>query len=225
VEPDETGGGRAMIGVLIVNRSRLICDVVAAVLRDEPDIRVVGSATSVGEALDLLRRSKCDLVLASTNLSNEGTLEFIRAAKAASPARVLVMGLVEAEEVILRYVEAGADGYVLREDSVDGLLKNIRAVHDGEALASPEITAALFSRIAELAESHPKIDVGEFAELTPREKEVLDLVGEGFSNREIANRLFIEVGTVKNHVHNILHKLDVGSRDEAAAYWDAIQES
>lgn len=216
-----------MIGVLIVNKSRLICSVIATVLKDEPDIHIVGQATSVNEALDLLRTSNCDVVLISTNLPNDGALEILQTMNPDSSVKALVIGLAESEEVILRYIEAGASGYVLREDSVDDLLRNIRAAHSGEALVSPEITAALMSHIAELAELRPAMEYGidEFADITPREREVLDLIGEGLSNREIADRLVIELGTVKNHVHSILRKLDVNSRQDAARYWDAIQDS
>jgi DNA-binding NarL/FixJ family response regulator len=216
-----------MIGVLIVNTSRLICSVIATALKDEPDIHVVGVVTSVDEALNLIRTSNYDVVLASTNLPHNGAFELLRAVKANTSIKVLVMGLSELEEVILRYIEAGAAGYVLREDSVDDLLKNIRAAHGGEALVSPEITAALMARIAQLAELRPpkEYETEEFTDITPREREVLDLIGEGLSNQEIANRLVIELGTVKNHVHSILQKLDVSSRQDAAMYWDAIQDS
>jgi DNA-binding NarL/FixJ family response regulator len=85
------------------------------------------------------------------------------------------------------------------------------------------------SRITELTEVRPipeyRYRLDEVADLTPREQEVLDLIGEGLSNQEIADRLVIEVGTVKNHVHSILQKLDVGDRDEAADHWHAIQDS
>jgi DNA-binding NarL/FixJ family response regulator len=215
-----------MIGVLVVNKSSLMCSVTAAALKHEPDIRVVGLATNVDEALNLIWRCNCDLVLANVNLPHDGTLKLIRAAKAFSSVKVLVMGLAKAEEeVILRYIEAGAAGYVLGEDSLEDLLKNIRAVYHGEALVSPEVAAAMISRIAELAEPYSTIEPGgdEVTELTPREREVLDLIGEGLSNQEIAVRLVIEVGTVKNHVHNILRKLDVSSRQDAAVYWGAIQ--
>jgi DNA-binding NarL/FixJ family response regulator len=216
-----------MIGVLIVNKSRLICSVISTVLKDEPDIYVVGVANNVAEALNLIRTSNCDVALVSTNLPNEGALEFLRAVKANTSIKVLVIGLAELEEVILRYIEAGAAGYVLREDSVDDLLKNIRAVHSGEALASPEITAALMAHITELSELRPpsEYDTQELADITPRESEVLDLIAEGLSNQEIADRLVIELGTVKNHVHSILQKLDVGSRQDAAMYWDSVQDS
>jgi DNA-binding NarL/FixJ family response regulator len=214
-----------MIDVLIVNKSSLMCSVTATALKHEPDICVVGLATDADEALDLIWTCNCDLVLANVNVPNDGALKLIRGAKALASVKVLVMGLTKTEEVILRYIEAGAAGYVLGDDSVEDLLKNIRAVYNGEALVSPEVAAAMISRIAELAQPYSTIEPGmdEVTELTPREREVLDLIGAGLSNQEIAVRLVIEVGTVKNHVHNILRKLDVSSRQDAAVYWGAIQ--
>ncbi len=242
-----------MIGVLIVNKSSLMCSVTAAALKHEPDIRVVGLATDVDRALDLIWTCNCDVILANVNLPNDGALKLIRSVKAFSSVRpckgissdfprlesdqnsevillqalrILAVGFARAEEeFILRYIEAGAAGYVLEEDSVEYLLRNIRAVYNGEALVSPEVAAAMISRIAELAQPYSTIEPGmdEVTELTPREREVLDLIGAGLSNQEIAVRLVIEVGTVKNHVHNILRKLDVSSRQDAAVYWGAIQ--
>lgn len=214
-----------MVNVLVVNKSRLICSVTAAALREKSDIQIEGAATSVEEALDLLRRRDCDVILVSTNLPNDGALELAKMVD--NSAKVLVIGVAETKEVILRYAEAGVAGYVLREDSIADLLKNIRAAHRGQALISADVASALMARIAQLSELTPNLGAGaeEHSELTPREQEVLNLIGGGLSNREIADRLVIEVGTVKNHVHSILRKLDVDSRHEAASYWDAIQES
>ena len=105
------------------------------------------------------------------------------------------------------------------------MLQHVRAAHDGEAIVSPDIAAALMDHISELAQisSQTDIDPSAYAELTPREREVLDLIGEDSSNRQIAEKLFIEVGTVKNHVHNILKKLDVSNRHEAASFLPFIK--
>ncbi len=218
-----------MIDVLLVNRSKLICSVMAAALEDEPDIQVVGSATCVDEAFKLIRSENCDVVLVRNNLPNEGALELIQALKDNSAVKVLVIGVAEQEEVILRFIEAGAAGYVLSDESVADLVKNIRAAAQGEALVSPEIAGALISRITELTEVRPipeyRHRLDQVAALTPREQEVLELIGGGLSNQEIADRLVIEVGTVKNHVHSILQKLDASDRDDAADRWHAIQDS
>jgi two-component system nitrate/nitrite response regulator NarL len=124
-----------------------------------------------------------------------------------------------------RYVEAGANGYVLKDNSVDELLTRIRVAYREKALVSPKIVAALMSRVTEWAQLFADIEAGisESADLTPREREILELIGQGLTNQEIADSLFIEVGTVKNHVHNILQKLDVSSRQDAAAYLAVVK--
>jgi two-component system NarL family response regulator len=200
--------------------------VIASVLEDESDIEVVGRAAPVDEALALAKES--DVVLVSTRLPDNGALKLTSAIAEADPSvKVLVLGLGESKERVLRYVEAGADGYVLKNDSVDDLLRHIRAAQRGKALVSPKIAAALMSRVTELAQLFAEIESGisESADLTPREREILELIGQGLTNQEIADRLVIEVGTVKNHVHSILQKLDVSSRQDAASYLALIREN
>jgi DNA-binding NarL/FixJ family response regulator len=216
-----------MINVVVVNKSCLSCNLIAAALRQEPDVRVTGLANSSQEVLGLLEQCPCDVVLVSTNLSDSGALDLIQALRSVSPAKILVVGLADVEEVILRYVEAGASGYVFEEDALASLVSNIRAVHSDEALVSPELAAMLMARLSELAlqRSLPLPYFNTSFDLTPREEEVLDLIGGGLSNQEIAERLVIEVGTVKNHVHSILKKLDVNSRHDAARHWNGASKS
>ena len=215
----------AIIRVLLVNQIRLLGNVLAAVLEDEPDMEVVGCATSVDEALELAPKS--DVILVNTRMSDGAALKLIRAITDIElPAKVLALGLAESKEQILHYVEAGAAGYVLKDDSVDDLLQRIRAAHAGRAPVSPKIAAALMSRVAEYAQLLDDVEagIGEADDLTPREREILDLIGQGLTNQQIADLLVIEVGTVKNHVHSILQKLDASSRHEAAATWAIVSE-
>ena len=215
----------AMIRVLLVNQIRLLCNVLAAVLEDEPDMEVVGCATSVTEALDLAPRS--DVILVNTRMANGTAIKLIQAvADAELQAKVLALGLAESKEQIFPYVEAGAAGYVLKDDSVDDLLERIRGAYAGHIRVSPRIAAALMSRVAEYAQLLDQVEtgVGEAADLTPREQEILELISQGLTNKQIAKRLVIEVGTVKNHVHSILQKLDASSRHEAAATWAIVKE-
>ncbi|MFP4344300.1 MAG: LuxR C-terminal-related transcriptional regulator [Anaerolineales bacterium] len=214
-----------MIRTLIVNEIQLMCNVITSVLEEEEDINVVGVATTLEDALQ--RIDTTDIILVSTHLPEDGALLLTsKVMEAELPAKVVVLGLAESESEILRYVEVGAAGYVLKDDSVDELLRNIRAIHRGEAVVSPEIAAALMSRVTELAQLFTDVDVGTGvdSQLTDREQEILGLISQGMTNREIADQLIIEVGTVKNHVHNILNKLNVSTRHEAAAFW-AIRES
>jgi two-component system nitrate/nitrite response regulator NarL len=214
-----------VIRVLIVNEIPLVSNIIAATLEDQADIQVVGYASTADEALALA--PSCDVALISTRVSNDRALQLIATLTETYPhIKSLALGLAESEAEILQYVEAGACGYVLKDDSVDELLRNLRAAYNGEALISPEIAAALMSRVSELAQLFDQAAaVPESVELTPREREVLKLVGQDLSNQEIADRLHIEVGTVKNHVHSILQKLNVTSRQDAAAYWSIIEQS
>jgi DNA-binding NarL/FixJ family response regulator len=216
-----------MIRVLVVHQTRLISSIIASVLDEEEDIRVVGHATGVEGALRHLEEEPCEIALVAATLPDNGALKITEAiAQKEQPTKVLVIGLPNSKNAILQYVAAGAAGYVLQEVSTERLLDHIRAAYDGKAIIGPDIAAAMMTHIKELAQisTQTDIDPTAYAELTPREQEVLELIGEDCSNQEIADRLFIEVGTVKNHVHNILKKLDVSSRHEAAAFLPFVKK-
>ena len=212
-----------MIRVLLVNDIPLTCNVITAVLEDEADMTVVGCATTMNGAL--AQAPDCDVALIGIRLGNPGSLELVRQMKERVPAaKVLMLGLTESEDQVLPYIQAGAAGYVLPEDSVDDLIARIRVAHEDRALISPKIAAALMTRLNEWAQRVQDGPGGKGAELTPREWQVLRLIAQGHTNQEIADELVIEVGTVKNHVHNILRKLDVNSREDAAAYVALVGE-
>lgn len=214
-----------MIRILIVDNSRLMCQMMRTVLKREADMEVVGCATTTEEALNQV--PACDVMLVGTELPNDVVHNLIQKVAGEHPdVKILVLGLPKSEKAILHYIEVGATGYVLKEDSVDKLLKTVRAAYGGEAIVSPQIAAALMSRLARLANLYGqgplKQTWHESDELTRREQEVLHLIAQGLSNQEIANRLYIQVGTVKNHVHSVLRKLNVNSRKEAAVYLSAV---
>ncbi len=213
-----------MIRVGLFNSIRILANVIAAVLENESDISVVGYATTLAEALNLA--TQCDVLIASTRLPDNGALRITRAVTQANlPTKVLILGLAESKAEVLHYAEAGASGYVLQDDSVDDFLMKLRSTYAGDAVISPEIAGVLLSRVAELAQEEEQREPpnsGPVVELTAREREILALIGQGLSNQQIAERLVIEVGTVKNHVHRILHKLHVADRHSAAAYLDLL---
>lgn len=215
-----------MIQILVVNRTRLICSVMAAALRDEPDMRVVGYATSAEEALK--KAESCEIMAIDVQMPEEGALELTKMVAEKYPdVRVVVTGVEEEPQTILSYIEAGAKGYVLEKVDIDDFVESIRAIHKNQSLAAPDMVMAFMTRLNSLSKMCADVDgLAELVdELTPREKEVLDLLGEGMSNQEIADDLCIEVGTVKNHVHSILKKLEVDSRHKAAEIYDRTQLS
>jgi len=215
------------INILLVNEIMLMGNVIAAALEDEPDIQVVGRATTIDDALKLVQEKDVDVALVSTRLSDQGALKLTSAITELVPStKVLALGLTEEKKRVLRYVEAGATGYILKDDSLDEMIENVRAAMDDKVFVSPKIAAAMMERLSALAQMFSDVEnsVTDDAGLTPRELEVLELIGEGLTNQQISQQLVIEIGTVKNHVHSILEKLNVGSRGEAAAYLAFIKK-
>jgi DNA-binding NarL/FixJ family response regulator len=215
------------IKLLLVNETRLMGNVIEAALNDEPDITVLACVTNVLDAMQIVKEQDVDVVLVSTRLPDQGAIKLTGAITELKPAtKVLALGLAEDKKLVLRYVEAGATGYVLKDDSLEDLIETVRAAQDGKVFISPEIAAAIMERLSYLARIFSDVEnnIANTTTLTSREQEVLELIGAGLTNQKISEQLVIEVGTVKNHVHNILDKLNVSSRDEAAAYLAYIKK-
>lgn len=216
-----------MIRILIVDEAALLSEVMAAVLESEDDMRVIGCIDSASQLRGALEKNSVDVVLISAGLNQSDIFEMIHVVTDFDEkVRVLVTGMPDSEEHILAFIECGAHGYVLREDSVDTLLDNIRNVHDRGAQLPDEYVGSLMKRVRELStlckEMLTNLDA---VNLTDRETEVLASIAEKKSNAAIAKDLGIEVGTVKSHVHSILQKLNVNNRQEAARYYPLIQHT
>jgi DNA-binding NarL/FixJ family response regulator len=214
-----------MISALVVHQSKLIAQVIASVLSEEPDIHIIGTANTLEEALAKLETSPCNMVVAGPGLPSGGLVTLTESITVSYPkTKVLIIGVPDAEDIILQYVMAGASGYVLEDETTDELVENLRAAHEEKALVSPSMAALLIEQLSRLARvaAQNELDPGVLGELTTREKEVLRLIGQGLTNQEIAHRLHITIGTVKNHIHNMLQKLDVSSREEAAGYLEFL---
>lgn len=210
-----------LIKVLLVIEVRLIGNIFASVLGDEPDLQVVGCAASREDALRFMQAPDVDVVLISAGLPSEDALELTRTIVERAPSiKVLALGLSEENQTnTLRYIEAGAAGYILKDSSLKELIEVIRLAQMGEAQVSTRMAGAMMERLSNLARMFSAVEnkMDGNVRLTSRELEVLQFIGKGLTNREIAARLVVEVGTVKNHVHSILEKLNVSNRDEAAS--------
>jgi len=216
------------IRVLLVIEVRLIADIVASVLQEEPDIEIAGFVSAREDALALIQTQNVDIVLISASLPGQGALILTHAIMECSPStKALILGLSgENQHDTLRYIEAGAAGYILKDSSLKEFIEVIRLAQKGEAQVSTRIAGAMMERLFRLARvfSAVKNRMDGDIRLTSREFEVLQFIGEGLTNQEIAARLVVEVGTVKNHVHRILEKLNVNSRQEAASYLAFIKK-
>ncbi|HRW05737.1 MAG TPA: response regulator transcription factor [Caldilineaceae bacterium] len=210
-----------MIRVFIVHPTETVSSFMAQSLAEQSDMRVIYQVTSVNEALVRMGKDNCQVVLASATLPNDGAMTLIRKVRSSrSNVRVVVTGVTNDKEDIMRYVLAGALGYTLAEEGITQLVDTVRAAFENKAMISPEIAARLMSHVAKLSTIATRTtpDTSAHAELTERENDVLALMAEGCSNKIIADRLIIGIGTVKNHVHNVLKKLNLRSRKEAATY-------
>lgn len=210
---------KGAVRVAISHRKRLFRDGLAFALSQQQDLTVVGSVAEACELLGEMERLRPDVLVLELSLpGREGLGEARRIRQAAPEIKILMIGLSELESDVLACIEAGAAGYLPQEASLEDLLHHIRAVAAGETLCSPKVARFLFSWIAEGARKRDRFQAPSLTHLTRREREIIALIEEGASNKEIAVRLQIAIQTVKNHVHNILEKLQLDSRREVARY-------
>jgi DNA-binding NarL/FixJ family response regulator len=203
-----------MTRVLIVASIRLYREGLAQLLNANGDFTVVGTDSTGREAIQRVDETAPDVTLVDMDIPDLGDISAAFATR--SPRIPLVaVGIAESDAEVLACAEMGIAGYVTRESSMSELAAALRGAADGELFCSPRTAGILIRRIAELAADRQQSDNSSVAMLTQREREVATLMCEGLSNKEIATRLCIEVATVKNHVHNVLDKLNVHRRSEA----------
>jgi DNA-binding NarL/FixJ family response regulator len=207
------------IRIIIFHANSLYRESIAFVLARQQGISVVRAAAAVAQVEEDLSTLSPDLfVLDFGGLGRTGLNEARRLRSVSAQFKILLIEVPNDEAEILACIECGAAGYVLHDVSIDTLMSNVRAVSAGEALCSPRIAALAFSRVSALAGQAMRRGPGPANLLTKRELEIVALIERGLSNKEIATHLHIEVPTVKNHIHNILDKLRVGGRRQAATY-------
>ena len=186
-------------------------------LGGDVDIEVVGEAADGITATELAITTAPDVILLDVRMPRRTGVEACRAIKEAVPATKIIMLTVSDEEADLyESVKNGASGYLLKDSSIEEVAQAIRVVNEGQSLISPSMAVKLIDEFKQM--SKPEREQGPALRLTERELEVLRLVAKGLNNREVAKELFISENTVKNHVRNILEKLQLHSRMEAVMY-------
>lgn len=211
------------IRVLVVDDHALFRRGLEIVLAAEPDIEVVGEAGDGAEAVDAAQDLLPDIVLLDVRMPRRGGIEACTAIKEVAPsARIIMLTMSDDEADLYDAIKAGATGYLLKEISTDEVATAIRAVADGQSQISPSMAAKLLTEFKSMIQRDDERRLVPAPRLTDREVEVLRLVATGKNNRDIAKQLFISENTVKNHVRNILEKLQLHSRMEAVVY--AVRE-
>jgi DNA-binding NarL/FixJ family response regulator len=209
------------VRILLVDDQLLFRKGIRALLEDEDDMEVVGEASDGQQAIDFVLASKPDVILMDIHMPVCDGIKAARQIKLERPeTKIIALTVSEEDDDLFEAIRGGADGYLLKDLQPEELFESIRGIQRGETPISPAVASKLLNEFRR----RPRPDVADTPamDLTVRELEVLDLVAGGFSNAEIAARLFIVEGTVKNHLHNILEKLHLQNRVQAAAF--AIRE-
>lgn len=205
----------APIRVLVADDHRLFRDGLRALLNSAPDLEVVGEAGGGEEVVAKADAVRPDVILMDLQLPGLNGIEATRRILGSQPSvNVLVLTMFEDTDTVLAAMRAGARGYILKDADEEALLRSVRAVASGEALFGPGVAERLMRY---LAEATPSAERAAFPELTDREREVLWLLARGLSNQEVAARMGISLKTARNHVSNILARLQVADRTEAVA--------
>ena len=219
----EGSPGSDAIRVLICDDHALFRRGLVMVLESEAGVEVVGEAEDGDEAIRKAEELAPDVVLMDVRMPRVTGIEATRAIAAVDPsAKILMLTVSDEEDDLYDAVKAGATGYLLKEISIEEVADAIRAVVSGQSLISPSMASKLLTEFTNLARKADEKQAVPTPRLTDRELEVLKLVAQGMSNREIAGELYISENTVKNHVRNILEKLHLHSRMEAVVY--AVRE-
>jgi DNA-binding NarL/FixJ family response regulator len=224
--PDAPSGGTP-VRVLLVDDQRLVRSGFAMILSVEPDVEVVGEAADGAQALEQVRALRPDVVLMDVQMPVMDGIEATRRIVADDLARVLVLTTFDDDAYVDDALRAGASGFLLKNSDADRLVDAVRTVAQGHALLAPEITKRVIARMVAgtgggpvppptVGSSRPDASLDL---LTPREREVLELVGQGLSNAEIAGELFLGEATVKTHVSNVLAKLHLRDRVQAVVFY------
>jgi DNA-binding NarL/FixJ family response regulator len=220
---DGRGVDADIIRVLIADDQALFRRGLYVVLGTEDHIDVVAEAENGEEAIAKVTEFAPDVVLMDVRMPRINGIEAARRIRDLSPStKILMLTVSDEEDDLYEAIKAGANGYLLKEISVEEVAEAIRAVVQGQSLISPSMASKLLSEFNSLAKKAEERQQYPAPTLTSRELEVLKLVAKGMSNREIADGLFISENTVKNHVRNILEKLHLHSRMEAVVY--AVRE-
>lgn len=184
------------------------------------DLKVCAAFGDCTKAIQCISKSEPNIVLLDLGLRNQNSLQLVKALKKDfQKIKVIVMDLVPLQEDVLVFIQAGVSGFILKDATVEDFLKTIRSVACGAKVLPPHLTESLFSQIVDRAVSeYNPLKIIESVKMTKRERQVISLVADGLSNKEIAQKLHLSTYTVKSHIHNILEKLALHTRVQIAKY-------
>jgi DNA-binding NarL/FixJ family response regulator len=214
------------INLLIIEDNRLLREGITAMIKKQPDFQMMAafgeSETTLTKVIDL----KPEVLLLDCNLTNQDSLELMKSLKKNCPeTKVIIINIVPLQTGTVTYIKEGVSGFLLKDASTKDFLDTIRLVANGKKVLPPDLTESLFSQIINYdvttVKKSKRIDT---IRITKRERQVIDWVAEGITNKEIADKLHLSVYTVKSHIHSILEKLTLHSRVQIANYSFSIDK-
>jgi DNA-binding NarL/FixJ family response regulator len=207
------------IKLLLIEDNRLLRNGILSILKPHKDIIILASSGEGKKTIVKIKKLKPNVILLDLGLRSQNSLHVVEIVKRDLPgAKIIVMDLAPIQADILQYVKAGANGFILKDASLNDFLITIRTVAEGSTVLPPLLVDSLFSQIVENAVRDGKSEIKEAVKMTKREKEVIALLSEGMSNKEIGQRMHISTYTIKSHIHNIMEKLALHTRLEIANY-------
>jgi DNA-binding NarL/FixJ family response regulator len=214
------------IRLLVIEDNRLLREGISAMIKEQPDMKVLAAIGTSENILEKINTLKPNITLLDLGLRNQNSLQVVKSVKKKfSNTKIIVMDLVPVHEEVLEFVQAGVSGFILKDATVDDFLKTIRNVAEGKKVLPSNLTDSLFSQIVEYAVRGPKSSsLIKSVRMTKREKQVIELIADGLTNKEIAQKLHLSTYTVKSHVHNILEKLALHTRVQIAKYAHTTEE-
>ncbi|MDP4083275.1 MAG: response regulator transcription factor [Bacillota bacterium] len=210
-----------MIKIIVADDQDLMRDGLATILNLRPELEVVGTAKDGQEALEKAKEMGPDLILMDIRMPNVNGVQGTKLIREQLPhVKVLMLTTFKDSELIFEALEEGASGYLLKDMATETIVQAIKTVHSGGMVLPPDLTKQIIRELKKgnSSETPKNISPPSLSDLTERELEVLSELGHGFSNKEIAERLFITEGTVKNHVSNLISKLELRDRTQAAIF-------
>lgn len=208
------------IGILLIEDNRILREGLTAMLKKQSDMNVVCIASNKEDILIIVEKCKPDIVLLNLWLHEQNSLKIVKLIlEKYKEIKIIVLDLAPLQSDVFNYVKAGVSGFILKDANAEEFYKTIRKVNEGEKVLPPNLTGSLFSQIVEYAISGANNSIiNKTKQMTKREKQVVDLIANGLTNKEIAQQLHLSTYTVKSHVHNILEKLSLCTRVQIAKH-------
>ena len=208
------------IKLLLIEDNRLLRNGIASMLKKQPDMQAVATVGNGENILAMMEKLHPHIVLLDLGLRSQNSIQIVKSSKQNFPeTKIIVMDLIPLQSDVLEFVRAGVSGFILKDANVSDFFKTIRTVSKGGKVLPPHLTGTLFSQIVDHAINGSSASViNQSVRMTKRERQVVDLIADGFTNKEIAQKLHLSPYTVKSHVHNILEKLALNTPVQIAKH-------